>query len=118
MNVPLIPACPECGGPWLEGWRWAHVPLRRCPLRAADDATQAADAQWATEHRPPLNRPATVTEAALWALATGTALEPAAVTVVHAAGGYWAREVGGHLNAADATAATAPSTTLEEGTAA
>jgi hypothetical protein len=119
MNAPLIPACPECGGPWLDGWRWAHVPLRRCVLRIADDATQAADTDRATEQRPPLIRPATATEARLWQLVTGTHLNPDAVTVVHAAGGYWAREVGGHLNAADAAAATAAMiTTDSEGTAA
>ncbi|PWF88024.1 hypothetical protein CIK52_01625 [Kocuria rosea] len=112
MSTPVVPACPDCGGPWLDGWRWAHVPLR-CLLRAADDATQAADSDRATDTRPPFTRPATATEAVLWGAATDTALPTGAETTVHAAGGYWAREVGGHLNAADALAATTPITTPE-----
>lgn len=113
MTTHPVPRCPECSGPWLDGWRWMHLPLSRCALRATDDATQAADSDRATDTRPPFSRPATATEAALWAASTGTPLPTDAVTVVHAAGGYWAREVGGHLNAADALAATTPITTPE-----
>lgn len=100
--MTTIPPCPSCGGPYLEEWRWAHVPLLRCPIHAADDATQAADAE-----RAPLVRPSTATEGVLWHLVTGTPVPADAVTVVHA-GAYWSRAINGYRSAADAAASTTP----------
>lgn len=61
-------ACPECGGTWLYCLTFDHVGDNGCGLRAADDATIAADherlagAPWGM-----LRRPATETEQAFGA---------------------------------------------------
>lgn len=93
--------CPECGGPWLDGWRWAHVPLRHCPIRNADDATQARDRGPVAQLRGgPYARPATANEARLYAHAFGRPMPPGAHTVIYPTPGYWARAINGRPSAA------------------
>ncbi len=39
----MNPLCPECGGRWLDDYRFDHT--NTCSIRAALDATHAADLQ-------------------------------------------------------------------------
>ena len=54
--------CPECAGRWLDGWRYQHA--HRCGVRAALDATHAADLD-RLRTRGPFTRAATEAERAL-----------------------------------------------------
>jgi hypothetical protein len=92
------PNCPECTGPWLDGWRWQHG--TGCPIRAADDATQARDRGPVAQLRGgPYARPATANEARLYAHATGRTLPAGALTVIYPTPGYWARAIAGRPSA-------------------
>lgn len=69
MTTPpeVAPPCPECAGDYLPDHpagrlMWVHTPA--CPLRAAEDATQAAD-HTRLSTRATLTRPATPTEIVL-----------------------------------------------------
>ncbi len=71
MTTTETASCPGCGGPQLvdhpAGWlAWRHS--NECALRAAEDATQAADHDRLHSsglHRPVLDREPTITEQAL-----------------------------------------------------
>ena len=104
MSPAPVPACPECNGPWLNGWRWQHDPAA-CPVLAHLDATQAADVQrmrarYGTFHRAP-----TPTEAAMWGHVTGTPLQQH-TTVLAVGGSIAAPLIGGRPSAADVAAPT------------
>lgn len=99
-----VPNCPACGGRWLNGWRWQHD-ATACAIRAAEDATQAADKERVALVGPTFPRPTTPAEAHLWETVTGTALKPARrTTTVHMnfASGVWGRTINGHASAATA----------------
>lgn len=101
IEIKPIPACPDCGGRYLDGWRWQHRP-KACSIRAAEDATQAADAERGRAVGGSFARPTTPTEERLWELATGGALRPRErTTVVHPdfIPGYWTRSINNHATA-------------------
>lgn len=70
MSTPPTWTCPACGGAWIRNFVFDHSPTA-CRIRAAEDATQAADAERA-ELRPVFTRPATTTELELLAHMRGT----------------------------------------------
>lgn len=87
--------CPDCGGEWLRNFVFRHDP-RNCEIRAADDATQAADHErlnWARE----VVRPSTDTEIILVATMSDTPVSTAeaVTTVTRTATGVHNRVVAG-----------------------
>lgn len=99
----MIPGCPECFGPWLNGWRWQHS-ATNCHYRQRDDATQAADFTRLASVGRTFTRPATVTEANLWLAVTGQELPANAGTTVHCdvVSSAWVRAINGHMTAGTA----------------
>lgn len=81
----MIQPCPECAGPHVRNYVFKHDPLH-CALRAAEDATQAADHErLAATGYAPLLRLATGAEVTLVTALRGTApTDPAPMTEVHA----------------------------------
>lgn len=100
MSAQPVPPCPDCAGPWLNGWRWQHS-ATDCALRAAEDATQAADAQRLRELGRTYTRPITPAEARLWQAVTG--VEPprrSAATIHHGViDQAWVRQINQHISA-------------------
>ncbi|KLU10625.1 hypothetical protein [Kocuria sp. SM24M-10] len=97
-----VPDCPQCFGPWLNGWRWQHQ-ATDCFYRAREDATQAADADRLRQLGRAFTRPATAAEADLWLACTGQQLPRQAMTTVHAdIAGAWMRQIGNYISAQQA----------------
>lgn len=102
-TLRAVPACPACGGRWLNAWRWQHASgPKDCKLRTAEDATQAADSYRLRLTGRTYRRPVTDAERALWRLVAGQDLPANAVTVVYGdfAGGIWPRAIAGVPSAA------------------
>lgn len=66
-----VPPCPECAGPWLNGWRWQHD-VTTCPLLPQLDATQAADVERLRSRLATFQRPPTPAEVRLWTHVVGS----------------------------------------------
>ena len=107
-SLRAVPACPECGGPWLNSWRWQHSPTD-CDIRLADDSTQAADMYRIKLGRETYRRYATEAERRMFAHVSGRELPTGAATVVHAdfVKGIWPRAIFGVPSAADVSNQTA-----------
>lgn len=101
-SLRAVPACPDCGGPWLNGWRWQHSPTD-CDIRLADDSTQAADAYRVKLGKQTYRRLATDAERRMWLHVTGRELPTGAATIVFAdfVKGVWPRAIYGVPSAAD-----------------
>lgn len=115
----IVPDCPVCFGPWLNGWRWQHS-ATDCHYRQRDDATQAADFARLAMIQGTYKRPATVTEANLWLAVTGQELPASAATTVHhdVIHSAWVRAIGGYMTAFQAYQAFPLDTTTTDTTTA
>lgn len=93
---PIVAECPECAGPWLNGWRWQHTP-GACSLLPDLDATQAADHQRLAASGREFLRPTTEAEAALWRAAPpAPAAYTGATLVMPIIGGVVATAISGY----------------------
>lgn len=101
-SLRAVPSCPECGGPWLNSWRWQHS-ATACDIRLADDSTQAADAYRIKLGKSTYRRLATDAERRMFAAVSGRELPIGAATIVFAdfVKGVWPRAIYGVPSAAD-----------------